>query len=373
MPGGRLTRDERRLIADALSEGLGYAETARRLGRPTSTVSREVARNGGPGGYRAEHAHRATAWRARRPGEGSGDRTPPDAETDPGLLSFRAEFAGMMVATGLPRMAARVLTELFTTDAEGLTSAELVRRLRVSPASVSNAVGYLAPLGAVRRVKDPGLRRERYVLDDDMWTGAWASSTRSITVWADTARRGTEIVGAATRAGARLDRMASLFARLADDMDAGPAPLPDGEDAMTLLAALTCAGVPLTTDALAAALGWSGERAVRAVGTAERYPYLTDPVAPLRVAPDTYTAVARRDRLGPAQRAALEALAAHTAPVATAAPAKDHGGPRRTMKDHGGPGRRSPPAPPLEHARPPGRDEERTFDDSGTRRTLPAS
>ncbi|MFG2127994.1 hypothetical protein ACGFNV_09360 [Streptomyces sp. NPDC048751] len=40
-------------------------------------------------------------------------------------------------------MMAKVLAALFTTDSGSLTSAELVRRLQVSPASVSKAVGYL--------------------------------------------------------------------------------------------------------------------------------------------------------------------------------------------------------------------------------------
>ncbi|PLW74614.1 MarR family transcriptional regulator, partial [Streptomyces sp. DJ] len=60
MPGGRLTQQERRRIAAGLAEGLPYAEIARRLGRPTSTVSREVGRNGGPGGYRPQQAHQET-------------------------------------------------------------------------------------------------------------------------------------------------------------------------------------------------------------------------------------------------------------------------------------------------------------------------
>jgi hypothetical protein len=38
---------------------------ARRLDRPTSTVTREVMRNGGPTGYRADLAHRATERRTR--------------------------------------------------------------------------------------------------------------------------------------------------------------------------------------------------------------------------------------------------------------------------------------------------------------------
>lgn len=66
MPGGRLTQQERQQIALGLADGLAYAEIARRLDRPTSTITREVMRNGGPTAYRAEMAHRATERRAHR-------------------------------------------------------------------------------------------------------------------------------------------------------------------------------------------------------------------------------------------------------------------------------------------------------------------
>lgn len=66
MPGGRLTQQERRQIALGLADGLAYAEIARQLDRPTSTVTREVMRNGGPTAYRSDLAHRATERRAHR-------------------------------------------------------------------------------------------------------------------------------------------------------------------------------------------------------------------------------------------------------------------------------------------------------------------
>ncbi|MET9112347.1 helix-turn-helix domain-containing protein, partial [Streptomyces zhihengii] len=50
MGGGRLTPRDREDIEAGLAAGLACAAIARRLGRPTSTVSREVARNGGRGG-----------------------------------------------------------------------------------------------------------------------------------------------------------------------------------------------------------------------------------------------------------------------------------------------------------------------------------
>jgi len=66
MPGGRLTHEDRQRIAAWLADGLGYAEIGRRLGRPTSTISREVARYGVPGDYLADHAQQAAGHRARR-------------------------------------------------------------------------------------------------------------------------------------------------------------------------------------------------------------------------------------------------------------------------------------------------------------------
>ncbi len=63
-------------IALGLADSLAYAEIARRLQRPTSTITREVMRNGGPTAYRADLAHRATEQRARRRGPAApGDRS----------------------------------------------------------------------------------------------------------------------------------------------------------------------------------------------------------------------------------------------------------------------------------------------------------
>src|SRR5690348_4267757 len=66
MPGGRLSHQDRQRIASGLADGCAYAEIARLLGRPTSTISREVARNRGPDGYLADLAQKATGRRARR-------------------------------------------------------------------------------------------------------------------------------------------------------------------------------------------------------------------------------------------------------------------------------------------------------------------
>ena len=63
----RLSRDEREEIRAGLERGETYTAIAGTLGRATSTVSRDVAANGGRDGYRAWRAHQDAGQRARRP------------------------------------------------------------------------------------------------------------------------------------------------------------------------------------------------------------------------------------------------------------------------------------------------------------------
>ncbi len=67
VPGVRLSRDERYVIQNTIRFDWPLREAARMLGRPASTVYREVTRNGGCKAYRAEKAHQAATERARRP------------------------------------------------------------------------------------------------------------------------------------------------------------------------------------------------------------------------------------------------------------------------------------------------------------------
>jgi predicted transcriptional regulator len=216
MPGGRLTEDDRRCIADGLAEGLGYAEIARRLDRPTSTVSREVARNGGAHRYRADHAQLATASRARRRGP-----VPAAAPIAPGrgsaeLREVERRLVDSMIQMGTPRMACNVLASLYLSD-DGLTSAELVARLRVSSASISKAIGYLEGLEMVRREQENSRRRERYFIDEDMWIKLWEANIRQNAMMAAAARDGAHLLDG-TPAGSRLLELSEIFSWLHDNM-----------------------------------------------------------------------------------------------------------------------------------------------------------
>ncbi|MEU6715439.1 MarR family transcriptional regulator [Nonomuraea sp. NPDC046802] len=161
-----------------------------------------MGRNGGYDGYRADTAQQATRQRARRVQE---SRAEPRS---PAVRDFEEQFAAMMARSGLPRMSAKVLVCLLTSEHGSLAAAELIHRLKVSPASVSKAVAYLEQIGLIRRERVR--RRERYFIDDDTWYEACLGVVQMCATWADSAGRGAELFDG-TPAGTRLDEMRQYF------------------------------------------------------------------------------------------------------------------------------------------------------------------
>ncbi|MGW3269531.1 helix-turn-helix domain-containing protein [Streptomyces sp. NPDC001056] len=214
MPGGRLTQQERQQIAVGLADGLAYAEIARRLGRPTSTITREVTRNGGPTGYRADLAHRATQQRTHRrrqaPPPGAQAPTQPYGRDAEAVRDYQETLTTVFMTSGLPKMMARVLGCLYTTDTGSLTASDLAQRLQVSPASVSKAITFLEGLDLVRRERDER-RRERYVVDDDLWYQSMIRSARANDRFIETARQGVGVLGRGTPAATRLENAARFL------------------------------------------------------------------------------------------------------------------------------------------------------------------
>ncbi|MEV4569232.1 helix-turn-helix domain-containing protein [Nonomuraea sp. NPDC049419] len=221
MPGGRLTQQERQQIALGLADGLAYAEIARRLDRPTSTVTREVMRNGGPTSYRADLAHLTAERRAHRrkkPATRAPGAAPqPDGRDTEAVREYEETFTTVFMQSGLPKMTARLLTALYTTDSGSLTAAELAAHLQVSPASVSKAVTFLESQGLIRRERDER-RRERYVVDDDVLYQSTMASAHSIAHLGEIARQGVGILGPGTPAAARLENIARFVDFVAESI-----------------------------------------------------------------------------------------------------------------------------------------------------------
>ncbi|MER8046700.1 helix-turn-helix domain-containing protein [Streptomyces sp. NPDC094032] len=220
-----MTQQERHRIAAGLAGGLSYAEIARRLGRPTSTISREVTRNGGPGGYRPQQAHEVTTQRARRstpalPYAGGAEGAA-DTALDPHKEiheEIHEEIIELAVRSGMPRMTARVHVDLLMSDDGRRTAAELTRRLRVSPASVSVAVNFLVQHGYARRERDPRQRHDVYVIDDDAWYHSILISSRQTLEVAQAAITAAETLGHDRPAGQRLARGGTFLQQVVRDM-----------------------------------------------------------------------------------------------------------------------------------------------------------
>ncbi|MEU8521501.1 helix-turn-helix domain-containing protein [Streptomyces sp. NBC_01216] len=221
MPGGRLTQEDRRRIALGLADGLAYAEIARGLERPTSTVTREVMRNGGPAGYRADLAHRATERRARRKSGSSRVAEPvalPHGRDPEAVAEYEERYTTVLMQSGLPnRMMARVMVSLLTTDSGSLTAAELVQRLQVSPASISKAIAFLESQALVRRERDER-RRERYIIDETLWHQSMTASVRALIQQVEISRQGVGVLGPGTPAAVRLENVARFFDFVAESL-----------------------------------------------------------------------------------------------------------------------------------------------------------
>jgi DNA-binding transcriptional regulator GbsR (MarR family) len=218
MSSGRLTKHDRQQIAFGLADDLPYAEIARRIERPTSTVTREVMRNGGPHSYRADLAQHAAERRSRRGAAQQRTSGRSAGERSQALADYEDAFTTLLMQSGLPRVAAGVLMSLYIADAESLTAAELVQRLGVSPGSISKAIALLESQGLITREREGG-RRERYIADGDVWYQSVIAAAQSNRQLAEAAREGVRLLGRDSAAGERLEHMARFASFVGDSLE----------------------------------------------------------------------------------------------------------------------------------------------------------
>lgn len=140
------------------------------------------------------------------------------AEQDGRLRQFVEDFASTLVSAGVPRMPSRVFSCLLVSDAGRLTASELAERLQVSAAAVSGAIQYLETVQLVRRTREPGSRRDQYVVEHDVWYQATVSQDALLTRWIDQLDTGVRLVGEDSAAGARLRETQDFFTFLREEM-----------------------------------------------------------------------------------------------------------------------------------------------------------
>ena len=133
---------------------------------------------------------------------------------------FIERFASVLVEAGVPPMPARMFAALLVTDSGRLTAADLTELLGASPGAISGAVRYLAQVGMIARQREPGSRRDVYLLRNDLWYEVSLSREQLLTHWASAAREGAEILGPQTPAGRRLADSYDFFVFLQQELPA---------------------------------------------------------------------------------------------------------------------------------------------------------
>lgn len=137
---------------------------------------------------------------------------------DAEVLRFLERFALDMTQAGMPRMPARVFIGLVISESGQRTAPELAELLQVSPAAVSGAVRYLEQVGLIDRVREPGERRDRYQIFDDLWFEAIMRRDKLLERWEARLGEGAELFGPGTATGARLEEMREFMAFLMKEM-----------------------------------------------------------------------------------------------------------------------------------------------------------
>lgn len=142
------------------------------------------------------------------------------AERDPEAVGqFVERFASALTEAGFQRMHARVFAVLHGTDSGRLTAAEIAERLQISPAAVSGAVRYLTRFNLIRREREPGSRRDHFVVENDSWYEAIVNRDEVLLRWQNSAREGIEVLGADTPAGRRMVDSLAFFEFITDELN----------------------------------------------------------------------------------------------------------------------------------------------------------
>ncbi|MGW8778671.1 GbsR/MarR family transcriptional regulator [Streptomyces sp. NPDC055796] len=145
----------------------------------------------------------------------------PGVRSDEAAVSrFVERFAAQLTEAGMQRMASRVFAQLLASDSGSMTSAELSEALQISPAAVSGAVAYLTQVTMVSREREPGSRRDRYVLHNELWYETFTRRDQVLNLFEKTLRDGAAGVGVDTPAGARMAETAAFFEFLQGEMHA---------------------------------------------------------------------------------------------------------------------------------------------------------
>jgi DNA-binding transcriptional regulator GbsR (MarR family) len=138
---------------------------------------------------------------------------------DEAAQRYAEQFGNLLAETGWPRMAARVFAAILGSEPGRMTAAELSEQLQASPAAISGAVRYLEQMRLASRERDPGSRRDVYVVQDDFWYQSMMRQDRFLTRWEDSVRLMIEAAGEGTDTDRRLRGTLGFLKFIQEEVD----------------------------------------------------------------------------------------------------------------------------------------------------------
>ena len=128
----------------------------------------------------------------------------PRERDDEAVQRYAEQFGNVLADSGWPRMSARVFAAILASEKGRMTAAELSDQLQASPAAISGAVRYLLQLGLASREREPGSRRDIYVVQDNFWFESMMRQDRALVRWEEILQQMLTVSGEGTEADKRI-------------------------------------------------------------------------------------------------------------------------------------------------------------------------
>ena len=139
--------------------------------------------------------------------------------TSPDVARFVERLGTTLTSLGMQRVPARVFAALMADDDGRMTSAELTEALQLSPSSVSGGVRYLTEMRMIHREREPGSRRDVYVVAEDQWHETMLNVDQIYGRLKASVAEGLDAVGGPdTPAGRRLDTTVRFLDFIIEEM-----------------------------------------------------------------------------------------------------------------------------------------------------------
>ena len=145
--------------------------------------------------------------------------TRPRDRNEEAVKAFVERYAAVLTESGFPRMPARIFVALLASERGRLTAAELAEVLHSSPAAISGGVRFLTQNFLASREREPGSRRDVYVVHDDALMESTVNRTPLVARWAAQLREGLNAVGPDSPAGRRVKLNLEFAEFVLDEME----------------------------------------------------------------------------------------------------------------------------------------------------------